>query len=1199
MEVKPVRSYRAYVFGAIFVMAATISSGQQTGEITGTVTDATGAVMPDVTVIATNTATQVSRNTTSSQSGNYTIPYLNPGTYTVKAQKPGFKNYESSVTLNVAQNLRVDFRMDVGEINQRVEVTSSTPLLNTESAAVQSNVEGKQIVALPLNGRDYLSLVALNPNVVSEQGVVTSQVGLAGTRAASLISIAGQRLEWNHYTLDGVENTEPNYNTYIIHPSVDALQEFTVMTGIYSAEFGKGSGQINATTLPGGNAYHGTAYDFMRNGFVDARIWRQTGPKNPFHRQDYGFVLDGPVRIPRLFNGRDKLFFASSFEALRDNQVLQQLDTVPTANMRSGNFSGNIPGELPIYWPQSQVFSGTKGACQISSGGSYNPTTKVCTISGTLNVIPPSLMSPIAKTLTDLLPLPNQAGGPTEETLLAQNYIAQIPQITDSTQFNQRIDWSQGPRSNIFARYSWQDDLSIPVSSFGEISQSETNTLVRQAVIGHTFTINPHMVNDLRASWSHFYNSTAGAYANGTFNPQASLGIQGLYAVSPQTYGYPSIAFGSGISGYGGINPYFTTDNIYQYGDNLAIIKGKQTFKVGGFFEADQFNELGNQFATGALSFNGNATLNPAKGNNTISGMGLADAELGIVTGQYLRISALSNVELRRKAYAAFLEDDYKLRQNITLNLGIRYDNIRPWYDNHNNFWGAQIFTTGVNVGTAPRYTQPPATLIPNAPSPIYTRPGPTGCNFYANATLQFAEPGQPVQCGNQYMGRSLKDPNNKDFGPRVGLAWALGAKTSIRAGFGIFYVIDTGEDEFNMGRNMGGKDGTTTVPTGAPYIPLSAPWSLQTANASCSANQYNGGVNWTGPCVSAPQFMGTEQHNRTPYVEQYIFNVQRQITNNVALEVGYTGNQSHHVNRYFIFNQAVPRTGPTDTSSVVSRRPWPAIGNMQIMSDWDRGAYNAMGVKLTQHISHGLLYVVSFTWGHSIDFGSAVRGNSGDTLWPANSYDLQHERGNSQFNQPRRLVASYNYDLPFGKGKEFAPDNTIVNHVVSGWSWGGILTLADGTSQSVSSVSGDPSGLGVLSTWPQWQGTTQYRNSHPTPFGGVNSRNGYWNLDAFQHAYDLTGYPNQSWQQGNWSRGNLYTPGLLTFDTNISRTFHIWESHALLIRVEAFNATNHVNWCTTCSTATSTVPTSASFGTITTTTTHMRELQGALKYSF
>ena len=223
---------------------------------------------------------------------------------------------------------------------------------------------------------------------------------------------------------------------------------------------------------------------------------------------------------------------------------------------------------------------------------------------------------------------------------------------------------------------------------------------------------------------------------------------------------------------------------------------------------------------------------------------------------------------------------------------------------------------------------------------------------------------------------------------------------------------------------------------------------------------------------------------------------------------------------------------------------------------------------------------------------------NTGDTLWPANSYNLRQERGNSQFNLPRRLVGSFVYDLPFGKGKEFAPSSAIVNHAVSGWSFGGILTLADGTSTSVTSVAGDPSGLGTLSTWPQWQGTSQYKSSSP----GITLANPYWNKAAFLHAYDLIGYPNQAWQEGNWSRDNLYTPGRMTFDANLARTFHLWESHSLQVKIEAFNATNHVNWSLTNGSggvSTSTNPSSPSFGVINTTSTHMRELQGALKYSF
>ena len=1196
------------LIGALIVIPGLAAYAQQTtGEITGTVSDTSGAVVPGAAVTATNVATQQVRATSSNGTGNYTIPYLTPGVYVVKASKQGFQTEQNSqITLDVGAVLKVDFKMQVGEVTQQVEVSTAAPMISTESTAVQDTVENDQIVALPLNGRDYLQLVALNPNVVSEVGITSGLVGLGGARASDVISVAGQRLEYNHYTLDGVENTEPNYNTYIIRPSVDALQEFTVMTGVYSAEFGRGASQINATTLPGGNTYHGVAYDFLRNDAADARIWTQTGSKNPFHREDYGFVLDGPLTIPHIVNGKDKLFFTSSFEALRDNEYLQEKDSVPTQDMRNGNFSDNIPGELPIYWPLSQVFNGpTKGACQISSGGSYNPSTGQCTVSGTLNVIPNGTITSIAKTLLGLYPLPNQYGGASEETNSALDYIVEQPQITQSTQFNQRVDWQMNARSILFGRISWESDLYSPASALGKLTGSQVDTTAKQIVIGHTFVINSHMVNEARAGWDYFHNLNASSYANGTFDPEDSLGISGLTDIGgPANYAYPTIS-PSGMTSIGGPSLNETIDNIYDYMDSLSIVKGKQSIKLGGSFEADEFNEFGNQFSTGSIAFTGDDTLNPAIGTTaTTSGFGLADMELGYVSGAFLKITALSNVEERSKKYAAFFQDDWKVTPSLTFNLGIRYDNIRPWQEKHDDFFNEEFFSTGVSIQSAAPGVEPLVNITATtADSPIYTRPGPSGCNFYANASLQYSEPGQPVQCGNQYMGPSTMSPNNKNFGPRVGIDYALGTKTSIRGGYGIYYVEDQAEDVFDMGRNLGGKYGNAASPPLGDYVPLTAPWSTLPGSAGCGPNQYNGGVAWTGPCFAAAQILSVGHNNRTPYVEQYILVAQRQLSKNVALEVGYTGSESHHDLRKIVPNQDVPKTGPTDTRSILQRTPWPALApNNEETLDWDRSNYNSLDLKLTQHVSHGLLYQVSYTWGHSLDYGSAYRTTGGDNLVPQNSYWLRHEYGDSQFNQPQNFVASFNYNLPFGQGKDFAPSNRIVNHIVSGWVAGGILTFGHGTNMEVSSA-GDPSQLGISGgTGPEYQGVKPFKNPHPGIIGGIASNRGYWNPAAFDCAYTATvtsycstpGYPNQSWQMGNWARESLYAPGYENFDANFGRTFHIWESHTLLVRLEAFNSTNHVNW----GRPSSTVPSSATFGAITSAQS-MRELQAAIKYSF
>ena len=308
--------------------------GQQTGEVTGTVTDATGALVAGATVTATNTATQQVRTAASNDTGTYALPFLQPGVYDLRAEKSGFKLItHPAVTVQVGDVARIDFAMEVGTVSQNVVVNTGEPLLTTESVSLGTVIGSKQITGLPLNGRDYLSLVALTPNVVSEAPASGSSGLQGGVRSATAIAIAGQRLEFNHYTLDGVENTDPNFNSYIIHPSIDAIQEFRVQTGVYSAEFGKGASQINATTLAGTNQYHLVAFEFLRNDVFDAKEWRQVGKKDPFRRNDYGFTLGGPLSIPKLFDARDKLFFMSNFETLHDRLTTQQVGS--TADRKS------------------------------------------------------------------------------------------------------------------------------------------------------------------------------------------------------------------------------------------------------------------------------------------------------------------------------------------------------------------------------------------------------------------------------------------------------------------------------------------------------------------------------------------------------------------------------------------------------------------------------------------------------------------------------------------------------------------------------------------------------------------------------------------------------------------------------------------------------------------------------------------------
>ncbi len=1106
---------------------------QQFGEITGSISDASGAVIAGARVTVTNIATEQVRSAVSNDTGVYSIPYLVPGTYSVRAEKAGFKvTTQAGVDVHVGVVARIDVRLQLGEISQQVEVTGGAPLLATESVALGSVIESAQIVNLPLNGRDYLSLVTLSSNAVGEMAAGGAGGLQGGVRSSTAISVAGQRLEFNHYTLDGVENTDPNFNSYIIHPSVDAIQEFKVQTGVYSAEFGRGASQINVNTLPGANAYHLVAFEFLRNDDFDAKQWQQSGAKNPFRRNDYGFTLSGPVSIPKLFDARNRLFFTSNFEALRDRTTSQVRVGVATDLMRAGNFSQI---SQTIYDPLTRVYN-TAGA------GTASP------FPG--NIIPSSEISPQALALLKYLPPTTVPGAP----LTSTNFIRNALSPTDSTQFNQRIDWVENSKSSWFGRFSWGSDLQDNAGSFVG-GDTITTTIVRQGVLANTRILSPSIVNEARFAWNQFNNDLAGPYANNT-NIQATLGISGLTASSPLAYGIPAVGLGEGVSGFGGVTPWITRNDTFQGIEGVSILKGGHSIKVGAEIRRMRFNQWGNQKDDGEFDFDAQSTCNPA--NCPPTGFIFADFMVGLPSQAY-RVLSEGDAMMRSTFYAGYFQDDWKITRRLTLNLGLRYENTRPWQDKYDAMINVQVSNTG--VGPAGAY------LLPNSPPPIYTRPG--SGDFYTGFKFRYAQ-GQLLQVGDQYMGGGLVNPSNRNWGPRIGLAYNPAEHWSIRAGFGMFYVQDIGNIVFDMARNMGGKDGYV-IGANQRTTYLSAPWITETGSPLCPG--------WNGVCVAAPQIQATAQNNRTPYVQQYLLNVQRELTHNLVLEAGYLGNEGHHLDRFVVYNQAILPSGPNDHSSTASRRPWPSYGNIQEVAGLVNSNYNALNGKLTQRLTKGLTYTAAFTWSKAIDGGSATRTNGGDTLWANNSYTLNTMRGPSQFNLPRRFVASYVYNLPFGRGSSLLTHG-VASAIAGGWQLGGILTLADGTPVQGSTL-GDTTNVGNLANFPNVTGVS--------PIPANRTASNYWNAAAF----DFTN-PNLSYQMGNEGRDVLSSPGTQTFNASLARDIRIKESHTVNFRFEAFNALNHPNWNTPPNDPRS----PGTFG-IVTSARAMRSLQLALKYSF
>jgi Carboxypeptidase regulatory-like domain/TonB-dependent Receptor Plug Domain/TonB dependent receptor len=1146
----------------IFAITTVRLSAQQSGEITGTVTDSSNAVLPGATITTTNTDTQQARTVITNDTGSYSVPYLLPGTYDVRAEKAGFKLFtRTGIDVRVGDVVRIDFNMSVGAVSQQVQVSTSAPLLSTESTALGTVVGTKQVTDLPLNGRDYLTLVALSPNVEAEaQGGGGSGSSLeGGLRTTETISVAGQREEFNNYTLDGFENTDPNFNNYIIHPSIDAIQEFKVLTGVYSAEFGRGASQIDVTTRSGANAYHGTAFEFIRNDAVDAESWKQVGRKNAFRRNDYGFVLGGPVIIPKLFNGRNKLFFMSNFEGDHDRLTQQVNGSMPTTQMREGNFSG-----LPtIYEPNTRVYTS-------SSTGTATPFPN--------NQVPTQDITPQSLAILKYFPLPTyDVGNALLQPNGLGNYVRQAVTPTDQVQFNQRIDWVENAKSSWFGRFSWEsdDDTTAPLVLTDTV---EIPTVVRQALIENTHIFSSSIVNQARFGWDQFNNNYFGYFASVGDDVQATLGITGLVAPSSYAYGLPQMSLANGLSGTGGSTPYITRDDLFQGSDSLSIIRGNHTLTVGGSIGRDRYNQFGNQYGSGELAFDGQSTNNPGIGTST--GYSFADFLLGYPS-QAIRTIALANAELRRTTFATFIQDDWKMTKKLTLNLGLRYEKENPWVDKHNDMVNPELIG-GTGVATAPWAgfgSTPASMLLQGTANPILTRPG--SGNFYQGVNFQFASvqacneigfcDSQQTQVGNE-MGPGTVHPDNTNFGPRFGVNYSPDDKWNFRAGFGVYFIQDIGNSYFDMARSLGGKDQQIIANNARKNI-IASPFAFE-SDANCPAEPM------PEPCLTAPQIQDIDEFDRTPYVEQYMLNIQRQLTQSLVLEAGYMGSESHHLDRVILNNQAVPKSGPSDTSSILARTPFPAYGVFQTQASVGNAAYNSGSIRIEQRTARGLSLGAAYTWAKSIDDGSSVRGDGNGFFLPTNSYNLRAERGPSGFNVPQRFVANFLYQLPLGRGHSLL-NHGIGDQILGGWQVGGILTLADGspwnyTRQGDTADIGNPEGNEI-----------DYTGVSPIP--AHRSAAHFWNIASANYTNsDLT------WRMGTMGVNTLTTPGHQDFDSSLTKNFKLWESHTLNFRLEVFNTLNHPNWVA----PSSNVAAPTTFGVVTS-AGDMRQLQGALKYSF
>lgn len=1171
------------IFVFIAMSSAARLSAQTAGAVSGHVADPTGAVIPDANVTLTNVGTGAVRSTVTTGSGDYLFPDVPPGIYNIEATHQGFKAAESkNVQLQVQQSLRQDFAMAVGQVTQTVTVAATGALLQVENATLGTVIENQAVNELPLNGRNYLSLVALSSNA-NTLSTASGQAGsrLGGDRASQAISVGGQRIMFDYYTLDGVNNTDPDFNTYVGLPSLDGIQEFKVQTGVYPAEFGHEATQVNVVSKSGTNTYHGSMYDFIRNNIADANPYyfpyNAAPPKVfPYKWNDYGFELDGAIRIPKLYDGRDKFFFMVDDEWRKIRTIGQGSATVPSPDIASGNFQGFTDkngNPVTIYDP---------------STGDANGLGKTPFLNNTI---------PSAKIATQSTALLKYLGTSTTPFYANGKVVANYAYSTTGPQDRQglavRGDYIQSQKSQYAFRYSSGNEDILQTAFMG--AGSKIFTQYYQYMGSNTWTFSPTVVNEARFGYSHFFNSLGllSAYTNDVVD---AIGIPGLKGGAPSTWGIPDMAFSQGPTGttpaiwqeigdIGGDGPYVVTDPTWQIVDNLSWVKGKHSFRFGFEYNRQTFNQLGNQFSRGQFFAQPISTAletkDPVSGKVSLSGGdSLADFLLGDLSQATVAV-AVADANYVRNVQAYYADDTYKVLPKLTVSVGLRYELTPPWDDTFGNDFNAY-------VPNMPKMGDTSATY-PQSGWPVEVRQGScTSANVYQGLNIRWTSNFGPApQCSNGLLPNGpLMDTQNLNFAPRLGISYSPTSSTVIRTGYGIFYTQDIGNAYFDMARNIAGRATAVNVDTTTGIYGNS---NLTWANAAPGAS---GGTTVTlGP--TTVEYANAPSH-KTSYTQQFLLNIQQQVGQDWSFELGYQGALSRHLYGFKNANQPTPYgyLGSGVATSVASRLPFyvglgsngqPAQYGLQYQHDQGTGSYNAFDVKATRRFSKGLSVIGSYTWGKSLDDTSGIRNQGNDNLYPQNSDCISCEYGRSAFDVKNRIVGSALYELPFGPGK-LVPVRGALNALIGGWQIGGIFTHQTG-------LVGTPI-LGVDNS------------SIASPFGAFDRPNPTGQSPYLSgSARTLNDWVNKAAYQtptagffGNLQRGSFTGPGFTNLDASLHKAFNMPynEKHQLSIRFEAFNSLNHPNW---------NEPTlnlgSSTFGRITGVTGNMRQLQLAAKYQF
>ena len=1104
--------------------------------VSGRVTDQSNAALPDAQVQIRNTETNIVTSVKTNGEGIYVISSLNPGNYIMNVNKQGFRTVSvTGVTLNVQENLSRNFVLQVGSTAESVTVESGSEAVQTTTSDLGTVINQKAINQLPLNGRSFSQLLTLTPGATPVSTSQSNNVGVndlanLGVPTASVAqpAIQGQWNRSNLYLLDGVINTELNTSAFIIPPIIDAMQEFKVQSHDDQAEYGSVlGGVVNVVTRSGTNQIHGAAWEFDRNNIFDARDhFKDVNPNGspappvPFRQNQFGAIFSGPVLLPKLYNGRNRTFFSFAYEGWRFSQASQVKYTVPTNAELAGDFS-NSTLTNPIYDPATtrpdpnnpgQLIRTQFVSSPNPSANNYNP---ACTVAaGCPNMIPVNRIDPtMLKFIQTYYARTNLAGGGVLNAITTQ------PHVDNSDHYNFRIDEQIGSKDSLFFRY---DRLNVV-----DISPFDISGFLENSV--------PAL--NIGAGWTHVFSSSlllenhvGRAQRPFTRDQLDTHGLGPMQALGFTSRGGTVISLAAPFGGGALVaNPGVQTANtiespVTSFSNALTWIHGGHQFKFGF-----QYIKQGNDSDSppyGGYDFADATTGNPEQVGTT--GSSLASALLGL-PAQLNNTTTLS-IHNRVSTWASYFQDQWKLRSNLTLNYGLRFDHRRPFAPS------AGTLNAGPN---SDGHWWIGADKLP----PPCSQTGVSPC-IPGDGTLASIPNGDKIQLSPY--GRAWGPaPEWDDWGPRLGIAWEATPRMVVRGGYGIVYDPLTGiEQDWKGFSNFWPATGSGF--TNAPINQLGQPLTTVEQTFSTVGTRLPDPSPWS----QTSWFM--DPHHQDARSQQWNVEIQRQMGANLAASIGYVGSKNDRLDLTGLFNTA-QTPGPGTPAQVNARRPFPWYNVTPFFgTSHASGNYNALQAKVEHKFANGFQYLVSYTWSKSIDVGSSgwfdVENGPGAGAFSGfqNYYDPNGSRSVSSYDIPHFLSMSGLWELPFGRGKRFLSGG-VASEVLGNWQVNGVVQLRSGQPYNLA-VPGDVANIGNTLSFVNY--------ARPNIVGDPNpahrSLNEWFNPNAF--AVPVFSY-------GDFGRNVLRSASVYDADFSLFKSFPVGERFLVSFRAEFFNAFNIQNY--------------------------------------